>query len=116
MTTPDKQPLKPCPFCCYAKISEDDISGNRDMDSLLYWVECGMCGAQGPSERKEAMAVAEWNRRAHIEELEAALKIAGEALGEMKSAGDWRLFPETKELAKSALALIQKTLSRDLPN
>lgn len=48
--------LKPCPWC-----SGTDIKSV--VDCGLFHILCIGCGAQGPTERLEVAARAEWNRR-----------------------------------------------------
>lgn len=100
MTTPDKQPLKP-PF-------------------EAWWFSKD-CPAKIAHTHRE-VAVKAWHARdAHIEELEAALKIAGEALEKIGRCEcicneQWGYCRCSSSFAIKATCDIVKTLSRDLPN
>lgn len=69
---------------------------------------------------EKALAKEAWHARDdHIEELEASLKIAGEALARITMHTSTHLPTAAEEqdikFTKEALRAIQKTLSRDLP-
>lgn len=101
--TPDKQPLKPCH-------SFEEWKNNQESKwSKMPYVAL--------AHSKDA-----WHARdAQVAELEAALKIAREALEKLNGFGpsdlsESNLFAYVNETCTEALSLIQKTLSRDLPN
>lgn len=142
--TPDKKMLKPlpCPFCG----GESKIEESSSVEGCNVW--CTACHSRSPwfdgyyleigEDKKNAIKA--WNTRArdaHIEELEAALKIAGEALEahhkhhqqalEVYLEQDGKPLDFSIDLGEAysdsglcektgeAIRLIQKTLSRDLP-
>lgn len=47
----------PCPFCNSASLGVIELEPNSNV------VACEDCGAQGPVEETEALAVENWNRR-----------------------------------------------------
>jgi len=47
--------LKPCPFC--------GGDAQQCSGTYYYWCVCSECGAEGPLDGNEGLAIAAWNRR-----------------------------------------------------
>ena len=54
--------IEACPFCGIDSIKEDALY--CDNHNFWFYVKCEMCGAEGPIERNEELAIAHWNERA----------------------------------------------------
>lgn len=57
---------KPCPFCKKQKdLKIEEECKNCDYYKIegIYFVYCGECGAQGPSEDSQLKAIKAWNTR-----------------------------------------------------
>ena len=59
--------LFPCPFCGSREVDAtyEALDANPVDGPIIWFVECGACGSQGPQSpgNSEAEAVAAWNRR-----------------------------------------------------
>ncbi len=53
--------LANCPFCDCDQ--DGGILLMQTGDHLLWWVECGNCGSEGPKEKEKRRAIKSWNYR-----------------------------------------------------
>lgn len=65
--------LLPCPFC--------DGQSRVAQSDTVFWVKCGKCEAEGPTDANEKKAVEAWNRR-------VTQPAAGEPVGKIVAFGE----------------------------
>lgn len=54
-----KEQTKPCPFCGI----EGALWRVKSDNEKLFWFECAVCHAHGPTASVQELAIVEWNRR-----------------------------------------------------